>query len=501
MIRLTPAGCLLTGLLVGCASTTETTKSSAPKPPVDATADAGLDDAQSRRARWAGVDGGLAGEPVAVTVVVGTARAPAYDAPSTSARMLGTIKQGGEIEVDQLLLWRACDGGACCGMPAGRPGYTPTWARVRIGDRVVFVPWSCLVAPSDYASRPPAELMVGAEKDLLQLATGEGGSKGGAMWAAVFAAAPDREALDARVGATEPRFMPSAEAAGALPTEFGAPTPADRFFFGRELAARILSTIPAAAPDAESSMRLRTIGDAIAAASGLPRPYAGWVWIVLDAPNAVDCFGLPGGFVFATSGLMDLVGSDDELAVLLAREVARVEMDAAMSVIASGLATREQAVLVETRDGADAVGDADRWSDVEEGIAVVEAGASPLAGVFDRSREEIEARLDARGVALASACGFDPWAFTNLLVRMNEGDATMPGVRTSPAATLAVAAVTADLVARHETESKADEETPAEAPSSPTNEETADAETDANSDAKTDAAVTTDPASKEAPRN
>ncbi|MHC4834050.1 MAG: M48 family metalloprotease, partial [Planctomycetota bacterium] len=336
MIRTTLAGTLLTGLLGGCATPTGPAPSHTPEPPVDAATAAGLDAESARRARWAGVLSDAPGEAVDITAVVATARVPVHALPSTSSRVLGTLKQSGEVPVEELLLWVDVSAEDSAATASG-DGRTPTWARIRIGDVVGFVPWSCLIAPDRYDARPPADVQLGAENDLLEVSRGRVASTGGIPWDEVLAADPDREAIDALVFATEPRFLPSDEPMEALPTEFVAATPADRFFFGREQAGRLLAAMSAAPPDAEVSARVRAIGDTVADSSRLPRPYAEWIWVVLDAPEILDCFAMPGGFVFVTSGLLDAVANDDELAAILGREVARLEAGVAMPAIGRAL--------------------------------------------------------------------------------------------------------------------------------------------------------------------
>ncbi len=341
---------------------------------------------------------------------------------------------------------RGCSARSSRAATAFGDGRTPTWARIRIGDVVGFVPWSCLIAPDRYDARPPADVRFGAENDLLEVSRGRVASTGGIPWDEVLAADPDREAIDALVFATEPRFLPSGEPMEALPTEFVAATPADRFFFGREQAGRLLAAMSAAPPDAEVTARVRAIGDAVADSSRLPRPYAEWIWVVLDAPEILDCFAMPGGFVFVTTGLLDAVANDDELAAILGREVARLEAGVAMPAIGRALASRADDLRLRARGGDDAIGDADRWTDVTDTVVGIDEGPSPIAAVVDRSSIGLESRLDGRGVALAAAAGFDPWALTDLVVRMNERSLGVPGLRTAPEDALDLAARTAEIV-------------------------------------------------------
>lgn len=454
MSRCTIAGALVAGLLAGCAATPERSASTSLSTRAGAIDSAGLDADASRAARWAGIDDTVWPSPVSEPMVVATARAPVHTLPTTSSRLLGTLKQSGEIVVEEKLLWARATPQMDSPNAGDDRSWTPTWAKFRVGDVVGYVPWSCLVTPSRYEARPPADVMLGAESDLQDIAFGTFGSPssvggGGLPWMQVFATRPDRDAVDGFILAAEPRAFPTLEAASALETSFDDPSPADRFFLGRELAGRILAVVPAADSAGDMAVRVATIGAAVARESRLPRPYADWIWIVLEAPDVVDAFALPGGFVFVTSGLVEAV-SDAELSALLGREVARVERSASMRAMGEGLQRRADRLRRFALDGGDARGDADRWSDAEQAIALAAESQTPLAWFADEIDDDPVA-IDLRGVALSAAAGFDPWALTDFTVRMINEGRRVPGMRISPAAALELAGGTEALMASRDT--------------------------------------------------
>jgi len=53
-------------------------------------------------------------------------------------------------------------------------------------------------------------------------------------------------------------------------------------------------------------------------------PLAEWEFIVFDAPGEVNAFAMPGGKVGVMSGLFDMVETKDELASVIAHEMAHV---------------------------------------------------------------------------------------------------------------------------------------------------------------------------------
>ncbi|MCL6552259.1 MAG: M48 family metalloprotease [Firmicutes bacterium] len=89
---------------------------------------------------------------------------------------------------------------------------------------------------------------------------------------------------------------------------------------GRQAAAELEQQYPLS-PDAGLRARLTAIGERIAARSARPGlPYTFKVLRVRE----VNAISLPGGFIYATEGLMRFVESDDELAFVLGHEIGHV---------------------------------------------------------------------------------------------------------------------------------------------------------------------------------
>jgi len=72
--------------------------------------------------------------------------------------------------------------------------------------------------------------------------------------------------------------------------------------------------------DAALVRRVRTIGEAIAGVTG--RDDFAWEFNVIKADSIANAFCLPGGKVAVYSGITELAGSDDELATVMAHEIA-----------------------------------------------------------------------------------------------------------------------------------------------------------------------------------
>jgi predicted Zn-dependent protease len=147
----------------------------------------------------------------------------------------------------------------------------------------------------------------------------------------------------------------------------------------------------------EENARITEIGKKLAAVSDRPKlPYTFKILKMPD-PNAFAC---PGGAIFITKSLLDKVKSDDELAAILAHEVAHAARRHSMKEYEKAMSA---SVLVNI------------------GLAAAGAGntANTIAGVgFNliqngRSRSD-ENNADEYGVRYAEKAGFDPKAFVTM---------------------------------------------------------------------------------------
>jgi predicted Zn-dependent protease len=68
--------------------------------------------------------------------------------------------------------------------------------------------------------------------------------------------------------------------------------------------------------------RVRAMGDRLATHS--PRQDVDYTFSVIDAPDTVNAFALPGGYMYVYTGLMDFCDNDAQLAAVMAHEIAHV---------------------------------------------------------------------------------------------------------------------------------------------------------------------------------
>ena len=99
-------------------------------------------------------------------------------------------------------------------------------------------------------------------------------------------------------------------------------TPEQEYYIGRAVAATILRDYPAL-DDADANAYLNDLGQTVALMSDRPETFGGYHFLLLDS-DEVNAFAAPGGFILVCRGLLDLCETEDELAAVLAHEVAHV---------------------------------------------------------------------------------------------------------------------------------------------------------------------------------
>lgn len=154
--------------------------------------------------------------------------------------------------------------------------------------------------------------------------------------------------------------------------------------------------------DEKATARLRAIGRRIAASSR--EPDLPWTFKILDT-DEVNALALPGGFVYATRGMMAYVQGDDELAGVVAHEVVHVDHHHAKSAIEKAMT---QALLVElvTRRSSQSVREAARIAlDLE----------------LRQGYREKEYEADQVGTEYAFRSGYRADGLRRVLARLHEG--------------------------------------------------------------------------------
>lgn len=160
--------------------------------------------------------------------------------------------------------------------------------------------------------------------------------------------------------------------------------------------ADILRSVPRSADQTAQSM-LAKIGQDIAGASGLTG--LGWEFVVFDSPE-INAFVLPGGKVGCYRGLLDLAGSEGEIAAVIGHEVghviARHSAERASQQLAAQLAVQAAAALLSEDLGANAE------------VVAAALGAGLVYGVVLPYSRAHELEADRLGVDLMKRASYAP---------------------------------------------------------------------------------------------
>jgi predicted Zn-dependent protease len=201
---------------------------------------------------------------------------------------------------------------------------------------------------------------------------------------------------------------------------------------GKTVAASVIARLGgrALAPEHPASRYLRRVGTLVALAAAelrdeesRPYPLKGYRFIPVES-TAVNAVGAPSGFVAVTTGLLRAARSEDELAAVLAHEVAHVQLGHTMQPVEA--ARRQERLTGVLLEGT---------SDLVHAFfgKVVSAGTD---FVLDRGFGKAnELGADALAARILAEAGYDPGALAAFLARL-EGPGAKGGffARHPPAA-------------------------------------------------------------------
>jgi beta-barrel assembly-enhancing protease len=190
-------------------------------------------------------------------------------------------------------------------------------------------------------------------------------------------------------------------------------TETEEYFIGRAVAANILAG-KTAMFSWDAVDYVNRVGAVLAGFSPKPETFGGWHFMILDDQgiNALSC---PGGIVLINRGLSDLAQNEDELAAILAHEIAHI-------VLSHGIRSVERAKLTSAwttlgHEGARHLGS----SEVQElsenyGDVVDDITMNLVTRGYSRESEQ---QADSLAVHILHRAGYDPMALVSVLNRMN----------------------------------------------------------------------------------
>jgi beta-barrel assembly-enhancing protease len=184
----------------------------------------------------------------------------------------------------------------------------------------------------------------------------------------------------------------------------------EEYYIGRSVAANIVAKYPVL-DNEELTNYVSLVGNTVALNSDMPVTYGGYHFAVLDTEE-INAFASPGGIIFLTKGLIDSIENEDELAAVLAHEVAHINnRDGISTIEASRKSSLGTLFLKEPFRIAGTITPAELSQVSNLFIQAIDKVFDTVAVNGYSDSQEIEADKDAL-VYLASS-GYDPTALLN----------------------------------------------------------------------------------------
>jgi predicted Zn-dependent protease len=197
----------------------------------------------------------------------------------------------------------------------------------------------------------------------------------------------------------------------------------EEYYVGRAVAAKILGTYKLL-ENKELTLYVNLVGRTITLSSDKPFTYGGYHFGVLDT-DEVNAFACPGGTILITKGMIKTTRSEDELAAVLAHEVAHISKRDGIGAISSSRWT--EALTVIGSEAAKTYGPSD---------------VSKLVGIFEGSIDDVfktlvvngygksqEFAADTSALQYLEKSGYNPAALNDFLKHLSEiGQASGGGI-------------------------------------------------------------------------
>ncbi|HWA38145.1 MAG TPA: M48 family metalloprotease [Burkholderiales bacterium] len=203
------------------------------------------------------------------------------------------------------------------------------------------------------------------------------------------------------------------QAAPATPGLFSETSEQEEIQIGRQLAGNLLGAAPLV-KDERLQRYVNRVGRWVASQG--ERAGLQWYFGVLDSEH-LNAFALPGGYVFLTKGLFDLLGDEAELAGVLGHEIAHVMLQHHLKVLKQSQGIELVGGIIGSQ-----VAQRDTYGARQ---LLLGKGAEALTRGLDKGAE-FEA--DQVGIVLATRAGYAPYGLPSVLRKMgarNPQEATL----------------------------------------------------------------------------
>jgi beta-barrel assembly-enhancing protease len=189
-------------------------------------------------------------------------------------------------------------------------------------------------------------------------------------------------------------------------------TPQEEYYIGRAVTARVFTRYKPRS-QAKVNAYLNQLGSYLAQFSKRPETFNGYHFQLVDS-NEINAFAAPSGFIVITTGLYKSLSNEEQLAAVLAHEIAHVTLKHGLSAIKTANLTEAFTLIGQTY--------------MEQKASSSAASIQQLAGVFGKSIDDIinkmvvsgysrgqELDADKESLAILFQAGYNPQGLTQFL--------------------------------------------------------------------------------------
>lgn len=211
-------------------------------------------------------------------------------------------------------------------------------------------------------------------------------------------------------------------------------TPEDEYFLGRAVAVNVLSQYRYQYLEADSFQQgqlspgltnylyhiakiLVMTAEKRPLKGDRPTPLAGYHLVVVSSPD-VNAMAAPGGYLFITTGLLRLARNEDEVAAIVAHEMAHVIRGHGIEAIKKARWNRAKAIFAS--EAASGV-----FGDQAAATQFLSTAVSDILQrmLMEGYSQKTEYEADVYGMRLLSMAGYNPWALYNVIKAMDQAGA------------------------------------------------------------------------------
>jgi predicted Zn-dependent protease len=186
------------------------------------------------------------------------------------------------------------------------------------------------------------------------------------------------------------------------------------YYVGRSAAANVIAK-DGVSPEQKATDYLNLLGQSLARFSDRPEVHNGYRFAIINS-DAINAFATPGSYIFVSKGLLKAAGSEDELAAVLAHELAHIELRHPKQTIKQSLGTASTITLLSelakhaTKQNNSKLDDAHRKL------------AGNLAQTWSEKGYSRDSEFEADAIALSilDRAGYDRMAMIRVLEKMQK---------------------------------------------------------------------------------